>query len=72
MIDIMIGIGECHLDSDDFASLYQPDFSLKILQMLSGDCGGAVAQPPANNAQVINDNNPASFALMSIAANGAA
>ena len=49
MIDIITGMGECHLDSAALACLYQPDFSLKILQMLSTWVGGVVAQLPRLN-----------------------
>ena len=68
MNDIMIGIGECHLDSDDFASLYQLDFSLNMLQMLSGDCGGELAQLTMQVATAITSTNPTNLALISITA----
>jgi len=67
----MIGIGECHRDSEAFASLYHPDFSLKMLQMLSGDCGGGVAQPSMKQRKAARDISPASLVLVNIAAHRA-
>lgn len=62
----MIGMGECHLDSDDFASLYQPDFSLKMLQILSGDFGGAETQLLTPSTTTINRTLLAGIALITM------
>jgi hypothetical protein len=45
MIDICTCVGVPQRSSDFFAALYQLFFSLKMEQMFSTFCGGAVAQP---------------------------